>query len=259
MTDRAAKRFNGVAANFATSEVHRTSATIERLRNVLAVPDGATVCDVACGAGHLGMSFAADGAEVTLLDPAPAMLEQVRLGASERGLSVEVLLTAAEEIPLPSNTFDVVVSRLAPHHFGDIRRAVSEMARITAPGGRVAIIDLQGDPDPGADELLHRIEVLHDPTHVRSYPTEAWKALLEGAGLVLELFEPDHRESPDGVPIARWCEIAGSGREAEDEIRLVLQQADSELLEALWITHDGVDFRYPVRTLLAVFRKSEPS
>jgi ubiquinone/menaquinone biosynthesis C-methylase UbiE len=88
---------------------------------------------------------------------------------------VEAVRAYAEEMPLPSKSFDVVMSRLAPHHFADPTRAVREMTRLAKPDGRVAVIDLEGNEDPCLDDLNHELEVLHDPSHVRSYTAARWR------------------------------------------------------------------------------------
>jgi hypothetical protein len=85
---------------------------------------------------------------------------------------------------------------------------------VAKPGGWIDIIDLQGDDDPEVDELNHRLEVLHDPTHGRSYTSytvDTWMRTLEEAGLRIIAVERDVSERPGGVSVERWCEIAASG------------------------------------------------
>ncbi|HLZ69102.1 MAG TPA: class I SAM-dependent methyltransferase [Dehalococcoidia bacterium] len=255
MTTTAAARFDKIAANFATSEVHSSSPTMRRLHELIALPESAAVCDVACGAGHLALSFSGRAARICGVDPAPAMLDAFATLASERGVAVECIQAYAERIPLPDASFDLVVTRLAAHHFARIEAAVAEMARLTRPGGSVAVIDLEGDAEPAIDAFNHRLELLHDPTHVRSYPAARWRELLEDAGLRVEALERRQRESPAGVPSKRWCEIAGSGAAAEAAIRDLLAAADPATREALGIEADGEEFRIPVRTVLLVAGK----
>jgi ubiquinone/menaquinone biosynthesis C-methylase UbiE len=255
MMTTSAARFDTIAANFATSEVHSSSPTMRRLHELISLPAGAAVCDVACGAGHMALSFAGRAARIVGVDPAPKMLDAFRSLAAERGMAFESLQAFAEDVPLPSASFDVVVTRLAAHHFARIEAAVAEMARLVRSGGTVAVIDLEGDEDPVVDALNHYLEMLHDPTHVRSYTSRRWQALLERAGLTVEVREARRRESPTGVPIRRWCEIAGSGAKAERQIRATLAAADEALLAALEIEADGEEFRIPVRTTMLVARK----
>ena len=107
------------------------------------------------------------------------------------------------------------------------------MVRLTKIGGRVAIIDLEGHENADVDEFNHKLELLHDPTHVRSYTAARWRSIFESSGLKVEVLESGLSERPQGLTVRRWCEIASSGTEAEAEIRASLQKAPSSFLEAL--------------------------
>ncbi|WP_406472008.1 methyltransferase domain-containing protein [Streptomyces sp. NBC_01615] len=247
------QRFDKIAENFATSEVHRSSPTMEALHETLGPQTGSAICDVACGAGHLALSFAGElPARLVAVDPAPNMLASVRKLAAERGVSVETEEAYAEELPFADGSFDLVVSRLAPHHFRDMPAAVGEMARLLRPGGRLAVIDLEGHENPEIDALNHELEMLHDPTHQRSYTLDEWIGFLQGAGLNVPVARGSQSESRTGVPIKRWCEIASSGAEAERAIRQRLAEASPAHREALGIRQDGDEFFIPVRTCMVI-------
>jgi ubiquinone/menaquinone biosynthesis C-methylase UbiE len=259
MTTPAVRRFDRIATNYATSEVHADSPTLRRLRELILTRFGTafTLCDIACGAGHTALSFSGIAARIVGVDSAPKMLTTFRVLAIERGLDVEAVQGPAEAPPLPSGCFDVVVSRLAPHHFADVRKSVNEMARMARPGGMVAIIDLEGPRDPTEDHLNHLLEVLHDPTHVRSYTAAEWQGFFEDAGLAVETLETGLSERPQGVTVRRWCEIASSGEAAEREIRALIGASDPEILTSLGIRRGEDDFLMPVRTLLIMGLKPE--
>src|SRR6516162_9475055 len=85
------QRFDKIASNFATSEVHTMSPTIKRLHEVLGGGKFGSICDVACGAGHLALSFAGRAGRIVGVDPAPNMLEALRRLATQRGVVVETV------------------------------------------------------------------------------------------------------------------------------------------------------------------------
>src|ERR1043166_3575417 len=172
--EQSAQRFDRIASNYGRSEVHQSSPTLTRLHELVQFPSNGAACDVACGAGHLALSFAGRAGVIVGIDPAPAMLEQFRGLAVERGVEVQAVRAFSDSIPLPSGSFNFVGSRLAPHHFPDVQRSVAEMARLAVPGGTVGIIDLEGFDDAAVDAFNHGLEILHDPTHVRSYTSAEW-------------------------------------------------------------------------------------
>lgn len=255
MSSSSSERFDAIASNYATSEVHSQSPTLTRLHEL--VPHVQSICDIASGAGHTGLGYAGIASRIVAVDPAPNMLMQVRQLASKRNIEVETVEAYAESIPLPTSSFELVVCRLAAHHFSDLPKAMSEMTRLAKPNGYVAVIDLEGDEDPDLDALNHEIEVLHDPTHVRSYTAKHWQELFSANGLDVEAYENRCCEIPGGLTIKRWCELGESGTEAFQAIQDRLATVPPEWLSQLEITidRDG-GFRIPVRTLLILGRKS---
>jgi ubiquinone/menaquinone biosynthesis C-methylase UbiE len=253
----ASERFDRIASNYVTSEVHRSSPTITRALELLGSARRAAVCDVACGAGHFALAFGGTTDRLVAVDPSRSMLEAVRQQAAARGIAIETVEAFAEAIPLPNSAFDVVVTRLAAHHFSDVERAVREMARILAPGGRLVVIDLEGNTDPTVDTFNHRLELLHDPTHVRSYTARSWQRFVEQAGLRIVALERELSERPAGITVKRWCEIASSGAEAERQIVEALSSAPPAYREALGIASNGQNFLIPVRTCLVVALKEQ--
>ena len=157
-----------------------------------------TALDVATGGGHTARRLREAGLNVTTLDPAPGM------GAD--------VLAPAEEIPFADCAFDVVVCRIAPHHFPDVEAAVSEMARVAR---RLLLVE----DTLFASEEVERAERLRDPSHVRSYTEDEWRALLAGAGVeVEETFVYEMRHPLDG-----WLGRTGASEEDQAEVRRLLE------------------------------------
>lgn len=255
MTSSAPDHFNAIADRYAASEVHAKSPTINRLHELLEPEQKESICEIACGPGYLALSFAGKSSRITGIDAAPNMLLQFEKLAAEKGIEVEAVQAKAEEVPFPSGSFDIVVSRLAPHHFADPEKAVCEMARMAKPGGCVAVIDLEGSEDPVLDELNHQLEIWHDPSHVRSYPPSQWRKFFETAGLAIEALEPGQTELPGGLSVKRWCEIGNTDPDAQSRIRERLASTPAVQLEGLGFRPEAGEFYIPVRTLLIIGRK----
>jgi SAM-dependent methyltransferase len=153
---------------------------------IVAWAEGArTALDVATGGGHVARRLREAGLEVVSSDPAPGMRPDV--------------ICRAEDLPFADDAFDMVVTRIAPHHFDDVPAAVAEMTRVARD--LVVVEDTLY-----VSEEVEAAETLRDPTHVRSYGEAEWRALLEAAGLeVEEVHEFEKRH-----PLQEWLDRSGT-------------------------------------------------
>jgi ubiquinone/menaquinone biosynthesis C-methylase UbiE len=178
--------FGRVASKYRCSTDHTDVEDLDLLFTGLAIDPGHRVLDVATGGGHTAAALAERCRLVVASDLTPPMLREARVLAVEhRAANIVCVAADAEAIPFRDGAFDRVTCRIAPHHFPDVRTALSEMARVTCPGGRIGIIDSVVPGEPSLDAFLNGIERVRDPSHVRSYRVEEWLEFLSGAGLLL--------------------------------------------------------------------------
>ena len=97
------------------------------------------VLDVATGSGNAAIAAARRGCQVVGLDYVPSLLESGRLRARAECLAVEFVEGDAENLPVPSASFDAVLSiygaMFAPNH----RRTAEELLRVCRPGGVIGL------------------------------------------------------------------------------------------------------------------------
>lgn len=167
--------------------------------------EGATVLDVATGGGHVARRLRAEGYDVVTSDPAPGMEPDV--------------VARAEDLPFDDERFDVVVTRIAPHHFEDVQRALREMARVA----RTLVLV---EDTLYTDERVEEAEKLRDPTHVRSYTEEEWRSLFAGAALTVEAVDRVEKRHPFDDWLARTgCD----GEDAERVRELLAHRTDGDV------------------------------
>lgn len=162
------------------------------------LPVRARALDIATGAGHTGLFLAGLGHDVTLADIAGPMLKRAAGAAAERGLHVQTRQHAAEALPYPDGSFDLVTCRIAAHHFSSPERFVRESARVLRPGGYFLLID--GSVEDGqreAEEWIHQVEKHRDPSHNRFLTPRAWRRLCEAGSLVVEQSRLYRFKQPD--------------------------------------------------------------
>src|SRR5690606_11409635 len=99
------------------------------------------VLDVAAGSGALSLPAARLGARVLAVDISPGMVERLAARARAEGLAnLETRVMDGHALELEDNTFDLAASQFGVMLFPDLPRGLSEMARVTRPGGRVLVV-----------------------------------------------------------------------------------------------------------------------
>ncbi|KAA9152422.1 methyltransferase domain-containing protein [Amycolatopsis acidicola] len=131
LRSRRARSFGASASAYAE---HRPDYPLPALR--WGLPEKAEhVLDLAAGTGKLSEGLLALGLRVTAVEPDPEM----RAELVRRLPDVPALDGKAESIPVPDTSVDAVVVGQAFHWF-DVEAALTEIARVTRPGGTVAAL-----------------------------------------------------------------------------------------------------------------------
>ena len=210
-------QFAGVAGRYRVSGDHADPDDRKILISWLSLEPSHVVLDVATGGGHTAVAISSGVRRVIASDLTPEMLREARtLSREQRRGNIDFVVADAECLPFPSVTFDRVTCRIAPHHFPDVRAAVSEFVRIARPGGLVGIIDSVVPEDPALDAFMNGIEKVRDPTHVRSYRIEEWVFFLKEAGLSLLHVSRAWKEHPFREWVSRTGRTEAVQREVEE-------------------------------------------
>lgn len=201
--ERVREQFGRAAEGYVTSPTHATGDDLARLVELAAPRATDTALDVSTGGGHTALAVAPHVASVVASDLTPRMLAAARRFIQSRGQrNVTFVIADAERLPFLAETFDLVTVRIAPHHYADIRTAVTEMARVLVPGGRLVLIDNIAPDDPDLDTAVNDWDKRRDPSHVREYTVAEWRTFLAAAGLRVTHEEIQRKSHP----FAPWVE-----------------------------------------------------
>lgn len=111
----------------------------ERVIEQLGPAPGDRWLDLACGTGAMAERACAAGANVTGLDLAPDLIETANERADELGLEIEYVVGDAERMEFEDASFDKVSSTCGIMFTPDHEASARELARVTAPGGKIAL------------------------------------------------------------------------------------------------------------------------
>ena len=90
------------------------------------------VLDIATGTGALALAAARTGAKIVATDFSPGMVARVEAAGIE---NIEARVMDGQALDLPDESFDAVFSIFGLIMFPDWRKGLSEMHRVTRPGG----------------------------------------------------------------------------------------------------------------------------
>ncbi|HMF98529.1 MAG TPA: class I SAM-dependent methyltransferase [Vicinamibacterales bacterium] len=172
MTTAKAYRGIGMEGAIATWYTKNTGRNLSRFRETARqvaerARPGSEVLEVAPGPGYLAIEMAKRNFRVTALDISESFVRIARRNAAEAGVTVDVRLGNASQMPLADATFDFIVCVAAFKNFTDPIGALNEMHRALRPGGEASIFDLDKDASPESVA-----------TEVRNMHLSAWNALM---------------------------------------------------------------------------------
>jgi ubiquinone/menaquinone biosynthesis C-methylase UbiE len=114
------------------------------MESVAPLESGSTIVDLGTGPGILSIELhkLLPQAKIIGVDLSSDMLEIARKNADEAGMSnYETRLGKAEELPIESNSVNLVVTQSSFHEWDDPRKGLSEIFRVLKPGGSLVLKD----------------------------------------------------------------------------------------------------------------------
>lgn len=155
---------------------------------------GKRVLDIGAGMGYFSRALTEWGAEVVAVDMGPTLMSQVREKCPALPVVGSVL-----ELMFRDSSFDVVLCTEVIEHTTDPARAVSELCRVTAPGGLLVVTT--------PNRVWKPAIVVANTLHLRPYMGyENWVGYGELAGWIkAQNFAIERQEGFNLLPHTFFC------------------------------------------------------
>ena len=173
----------GFEASFATGDFYnrqtQDSQHLEKILQFLQVSDGMRILDLGCGSGYLAFPMAKNNPDIEVigLDIVSDTLRANRSRANKEGIkNLTFVSYDGIDFPFEDDSFDLVVTRYALHHFPDIGHSIGEMSRVLKEGGKLFISDPcpnECDTERFVDDYMR----LKKDGHIKFYTKDEWKSL----------------------------------------------------------------------------------
>jgi len=134
MFDSVAPKYDRANDLLSFGQTHRWRI---KVRDAVAPKPGQSILDLAAGTGSSSIAFNLEGVRVVASDFSEGMLAEGR----KRHPGLEFVFADATQLPFKANEFDATTISFGLRNVVDVDKALSEMFRVTKPGGRVVVCE----------------------------------------------------------------------------------------------------------------------
>lgn len=152
-------------------------------RRELLAPVSGSVLEIGFGTGLNLDYYPATVSSLTTVDVNPGVHRLAEKRLEKSALPVRFALISGESLPMPSASFDAVVSTWTLCSIPDVESALQEIQRVLKPGGRFYFVEHGLSPDPFVARWQHRLTPLQKIIADGCHLNRDHLALIAAAGL----------------------------------------------------------------------------
>ena len=229
-------QFGQNAENYVTSKIHKDGKDLTKLVEIAATTGNEKALDVATGGGHTANALAPLVRHVVAFDLTQKMLDAAKRFIQRNGHNnVEFVKGDAEDMSFDDGDFDIVTCRIAPHHFPNIKKFISEVHRVLKPGGQFLLDDNVVPEDDDYDYFYNTIEKRRDYSHFRAWKKTEWLTMLERQGFEIQEW---HRFEKTFI-FDSWCQRMNLSEKEQYDLNEFIIKSTDKIQQKFNIIIDG--------------------
>lgn len=171
---QARESFNRIIDNKTYANIIRDDSHLSIIMNLIEEHNYRKILDIGTGTGYLAFPLAERFHEATVygIDIADVIIEKNNGVVKEKGIqNLSFQVFDGLNYPFGDESFDLIVTRYAFHHFPDVVNSVRQMNRILAKGGRVLVSDpMRNDGD--INGIIDDFMKVKKDGHIKFYSSE---------------------------------------------------------------------------------------
>ncbi|UDQ99021.1 class I SAM-dependent methyltransferase [Lentisphaerota bacterium WC36G] len=180
------REFTKQAEKILQSKIFNDQVIKDEIIRIAKFSSNDIILDLACGPGIMTEAISPLVAKICAVDVTSKMVELCR----ERHLkNVQTIQSPAEKLPFKDNMFDVVVTRLAIHHFENPEVVIREIKRVLKDNGKIIIADVYSSNNIDEAQLHNSLEFFRDPSHSKMLSLNQFKELFLNNSLIVQTEE----------------------------------------------------------------------
>jgi ubiquinone/menaquinone biosynthesis C-methylase UbiE len=222
------KEFEKQAKSFSKQGLNQSNSKyIDWILKDIPLKKEFNVLDVAAGTAIMSRAIAPFVSRVVAIDISKDMLEQGRIQTKSVNLkNIDFVEGAVEDLPFDDNSFDLVISRFAFHHFVQPEIVISEMKRVCKKNGLVVIVDITPN-DAVLSENYNYYERLRDPSHTEALTSQDFINLFNKLNIICDSIDTSRVE----VNLNNWLSLTNTDYAVRNKIKTDLLNDINEKLE----------------------------
>lgn len=161
---------------------------LNQIIQVLHINPNSRVLDLGTGTGYVSFEIAKRYKNINVigLDIVEETLKVNRQKVVEQNLNnISFVSYDGINFPFDDNSFDIIVTRYALHHFPNIEHTFSELARVLKKGGQFVV----SDPTPNDNDTSRFVDdymKMKPDGHIKYYTKDEFRQLGENVGFSLD-------------------------------------------------------------------------